>query len=160
MSTPLEKACGEGSSLAGFTFVEVVVVIVLVAVVATISFPGFTKSREHAIGREAKTNLQRIAEAEKNYRLEREKYYPETNTTKSDITEINNELRTYMRNAADSTTLDWTYSISSSTASGGGEDYLAIATRKSSVGAPYSNCQYYITNGMDDPLPNSSSNCP
>lgn len=129
----------------GLTFTEVLVVIVLLGVLIGLALPQFNKTRERNLAREAKANLRRIYEAEKNYRLEMDSYYP-TSGTRDSISDINSNLSLFI------TGLNWDYKISSTD----GSDYAAIAYRAGSGG--YLDCEYSLSNNADDPIPNSS--CP
>ena len=54
----------------GFSLMELIVVIVIIGVLATLSITQYTPVRERAIGREAVSALRLIAAAEKIYRME------------------------------------------------------------------------------------------
>lgn len=54
----------------GFTLVELIIVVVVMGILATIAMPLFMGSRERAFDREAQANLRLILAAERTYRME------------------------------------------------------------------------------------------
>jgi prepilin-type N-terminal cleavage/methylation domain-containing protein len=56
--------------LRGFTIVELIVVIIIVGILATLAISQFFSQKELTLDKEAQTNLKLIASAEKIYRLE------------------------------------------------------------------------------------------
>ncbi len=60
----------------GFTMLEILMVVIILAVLATIAVPMFTKAIRTAREREAKAMLKLIVQAQKVYRLENTFYYP------------------------------------------------------------------------------------
>lgn len=60
----------------GFTVIEVMTVVIILAILATLAVPPFIKTMDAAKGRLAKTNLKLIYAAEKVYRNEVGQYMP------------------------------------------------------------------------------------
>jgi len=59
-----------------FTVIEILTVVIIIAILATLAIPPFIKTMDSAKGRLAKTNLKLILAAEKVYRNETGKYMP------------------------------------------------------------------------------------
>lgn len=76
----------------GFTLIELIVVVVVIGILASISFAQYTKATERARDEEAKTALRLIKAAEKSYFLKHSGYYPFTGE-ESDINDINANLK-------------------------------------------------------------------
>jgi prepilin-type N-terminal cleavage/methylation domain-containing protein len=66
------------NTIAGFTLIEIMTVVIIISILATLSIPPFIKTIEVSRGRLAKTNLRLIYSAEKVYRNEHNSYYPKT----------------------------------------------------------------------------------
>lgn len=72
--TPLEKAVRKPYSLTGFTLVELIVVVIIIAIVSAIAVPNYAKAKEKAMGKEALANLKIMAAAERIYKMEQGAY--------------------------------------------------------------------------------------
>lgn len=57
-----------------FTLIELMVVVIIIGILASISIPSFNKSMENARAKEAHTTLELIYNAEKVYRLDKKAY--------------------------------------------------------------------------------------
>lgn len=133
----------------GFTLVELIMVILIIGILAALAFPQFSKTKEHAIGKEAISNLKLIAAAEKIYRMEASAYYPIPAGPESSITNINNYLRLSIPSGA---TKNWNYAVNSSNAT-------STATR-TATGGSYSGCTWtigYSPTASDEP---TTPTCP
>ena len=96
-----------------FTFIEIVVVIVIVGLLAALALPQFTTVKERTLDKEAKANLLSIQEAEATYKMEKNSYYPSGATT-SVISDINTNLKLGLPlNQA-----HWTYSLNNTVVGG------------------------------------------
>jgi prepilin-type N-terminal cleavage/methylation domain-containing protein len=74
-----------------FTLVELLIVVVLVGILTTFAMPGFIEMQKKAKDRDARTQLKRIQEAEKTYRL-RNGAYIECSTTSGCSTDLGLDL--------------------------------------------------------------------
>jgi prepilin-type N-terminal cleavage/methylation domain-containing protein len=75
-----------------FTLIEILVVIIIIGILASLALPGFGISREGVLDKEAKTNLSFIQEAERFYKMEAGSYYPASGNT-GVIADINTNLK-------------------------------------------------------------------
>jgi prepilin-type N-terminal cleavage/methylation domain-containing protein len=75
-------------SIRAFTLLEIIVVMVIIGILATLGLMSFQGPREQAAEREAQANLKLISSAEKVFRMEIGQYIPCNNTS-----EINNNLK-------------------------------------------------------------------
>lgn len=91
----------------GFTLTEIITAVVIVAILASLSIPYFTKTIEISRGRIAKANLESIYSAQRIYRDKNENgcYYPYPPGTVNDLAEINRELGLNIKSS------DFNYSI-------------------------------------------------
>lgn len=117
-----------------FTLLELITVVIIMGILASIAFPVFTKTKEEVLNKEAKANLKLIQAAEKIYKMELGVY-----CASSDIDTINPSLK------LDLTGQNWSYSADT-TGTG-------TATR---AGRTWT---LYISN-PDEPICSPSSNCP
>lgn len=101
-----------------FTFVELIVVVIIVAILAGLAIPNFTKTKERALDKEAQTALRLIQAAEKIYNLKNSFYYPISGST-ANLREINSNL------TLDLSSSSWNLSIGSAS----GTDFAATAQR-------------------------------
>lgn len=75
----------------GFTVLELVIVIVILAILATIALPAYNQSREVTYNNQAKADLKLIMNSEKNYYLDMGYYYPSSGSV-TNIDAINRNL--------------------------------------------------------------------
>ena len=132
-----------------FTLIELIVVLIIIGILATLAFPQLSKTKEHALGKEAIANLKLITAAEKIYRMEASAYYPIPAGSESNITNINNYLK------LSATEANWDYSITST----GAPPSTFTATGDRTTGS-YPDCIYRIDNTTDEPTPVVPANCP
>jgi prepilin-type N-terminal cleavage/methylation domain-containing protein len=132
----------------GFTLLEIIVVIVIIGILATLGITQYIPSRERAIGREAIANLKLIAAAERIYRMEYGTFYPpDSGTTEGSVNNINTNLKLSL------TVTNWAYSIT-----GGTDTFTASAARNGAGG--YQDCEYSLATGDADGEPESNGSCP
>jgi len=141
--TPLENSYSKnGYSLTGFTLLELITVIIIIGILASLGMGNLNSFKTKTLEKEAKANLILIHGAEKIYRMETGNYYPSAGyVTTSDI---NTNLKLAL------STNNWTYGISPG---------FTLACAKS-VTDP-SNC-WYVTISSETPHTCSctSSGCP
>ena len=102
-----------------FTLLELMVVVIIVGVLATLGIVQLSGPKEQALEKEAKSNLQLIAAAERMYRLESDEYVAAANAT-----EINQKLRLMLPTTGP--TAYWDYNV---TTSAGNTEFNATARR-------------------------------
>ena len=116
--------------LKAFTIVELMIVLVIVAILASLAIVQLSGPKEEALKKGAQSSLKLIAAAEKIYRMETGQYI-----NASDSSTINSILRTMLPvNAA---TAAWTYTITNASSS----RYTVTATRAS---GPRVNTNYTV----------------
>jgi len=77
----------------GFTLIEVLVVILVIAILVALALPNFKKSRESAFNKEAKANLKLIQAAERIYYIENAFFLPPPGEGPADSIKINTWLK-------------------------------------------------------------------
>jgi len=108
----------------GMSLIEILVVLIVVGLLASLTFPGYVKMKEGAIDREVKTALKLIQSAQKIYRLSKPHYYGNLGSCAkgNDYTDnINTKLHLDLSNS------NWTYCVETDTANY--SDYQAEAYR-------------------------------
>ena len=85
----------------GFTLIELLVVLIIVGILTGLAIPGFTKTREKALDKEAQVSLNLIQAAEKMYYAKQGVYY----TGATALNDINSNLQ------LDLVAGSWAYSI-------------------------------------------------
>lgn len=151
--TPLDKRNRmKKTYLTGFTLMEMLVVIIIIGVLATLSVTHYGSYKERTLDREAQVNLKLIAAAEKIYRMEQTTFYPGTGS-QSDIATINADLKLSLPAGSNR---NWDYTVWSTGCSS--------ATRPPGQPSPRS---WFFTindsnsvNPGDDGEPNSGAGCP
>ncbi len=128
-----------------FTLLELIIVIVIVGILATLGLLNYGGIKESTLGKEAKVNLKLLAAAEKIYKME-----------------SNDNIYAYCTAASSCNTLlklsivtsnpNWNYSV---TAPGSADSFTAVANRT----AAGVDCQYSITDTIDEPVIAGGTDC-
>ena len=105
----------------GFTIIELMVVLVIIGVLASLAIPGFSRTKERAFDKEARITLDLIVAGEKMYRAKIGFYYPSSGTVGESAIEDNLQL--------DLSSSSWEYNITGL----GGTNFNATAARSGSV---------------------------
>ncbi len=92
----------------GFTLLELMVVVMIVGVLATVSVINYSASKGKVAEREAISNLKLLQSAEKGYKLEMTPYYYPNSGSVSDILAINGNLSVALSNNANR---NWNYTV-------------------------------------------------
>jgi len=127
----------------GVTIVELMVVVIIISILASLALANFSRSTESALDKEAFAALRLIHSAQQNYYLEAETYYPNSGTVNS-IPLINQNLRLSLPTDANRA---WNYAVYSSGCS--------RATRNGGNGR-----SWYLTINDADETPNEGAGCP
>lgn len=126
----------------GVSLIELVIVLVVIAIVASLALPAYRVTKERALSSEAIASLKLMAAAERIYRMEIGGYY-----NSSDVNALNTNLRLLLSEA------NWDYNITGTLV-----NYTATAVRNGSGG--YLDCQYTLTHDDADGEPNPNGSCP
>ena len=102
--TPLENSYSkDGYSLTGFTLLELIAVIIIIGVLASLSMGNLSSFKTKTLEKEAKANLILIRGAEKIYRMETGAYYPSSGSVTTG--DINTTLKLAL------STTNWNYGV-------------------------------------------------
>lgn len=112
----------------GFTLVEILVAITILVILASLSMPDFTKPKQAALDKRAKTGLLLISAAQKVYYLKEGFFYPYDGS--AEVPSVNQFLRL---NLSDD---NWTYSV----LNGGLTNFTATASQDSGRAFQIRNC--------------------
>jgi prepilin-type N-terminal cleavage/methylation domain-containing protein len=78
----------------GFSLIELLVVIIIISILASIGYPLLTGAKERALDKEAIANLKLLQAAERIYRMENGTYYPPASIGRqNDIEQLNINLK-------------------------------------------------------------------
>lgn len=83
--TSVAKRAAERRALQGFTLIEILVVIVIIGLLASIAFTAFGGARGFFAGATAKARLDDLAQVLEAYKLEHGEYPPDSNATPAEI---------------------------------------------------------------------------
>ena len=101
----------------GFTIIELMVALVIIGVLASLAIPGFLRTKERALDKEAQIGLNFIAAGEKIYRVKTDRYYPPSGSANKSA--IEDALQLDLSSSA------WEYTIEAVSA-----NFNATAARK------------------------------
>ncbi|MDD4980882.1 MAG: prepilin-type N-terminal cleavage/methylation domain-containing protein [Candidatus Omnitrophica bacterium] len=76
----------------GFTLIEVIVVVIIIGIIASLYLSSFGTTKEGVLDKEAISNLKLLQVMEKTYEMDTDTYYPASEGSVSDIVTINNNL--------------------------------------------------------------------
>jgi prepilin-type N-terminal cleavage/methylation domain-containing protein len=85
----------------GVTLIEMIIVIIIVGILATIAVPQYIGVKERSMDKEARANLSTIQAAEKNYRIEKGSYYAGSTA----------DLNTNLKLLLPTTSPQWDYAV-------------------------------------------------
>lgn len=126
------------------TLLELLVVVIIVGVLATLGLVNYAGVREHSMGKEAVANLKLIAAAERIYRMEIGYFFPHSSAPGPSVATINTNLRLSLPQGE-----RWNYAIPAAATT----TFTATATRNRTGSA----CVYTITQAPGEP---TAANCP
>ncbi len=118
----------------GFTLTELLIVVIIVGILATLALPMLVKTMEKAKVGEAATNLTLIRTGQKIYFLEYGQFSPDI--TSLNIEDPNNATSRYFSYSQDNTGMDLTSNFKAQAVRGTGGAVAAPT--------PYQNDKYYI----------------
>ena len=147
-----------GDKNRGFTLFELLIVVIIIGILATLAIPHYTLSRERVFGREAIANLKMIGAAERMYRME---LTPDAFVacscgcagTGAGCCNNNPNGCNFLLKLSLNTD-NWTYAV---TVTAGPPPTFRATADRIGVGG-FLNCQYVFTQADSDPAPNAS--CP
>ncbi len=135
---------------AGFTLMELLIVIVIVGILVTLAMVNYSGVREQTFDKEAKANLKLIQAAQRIYHMENTFFYPCAGcATPADTAGINSNLRLSLPTANP----NWTYS-----AWGGATTGCARATASGTINTPVRS--WFMRTNDADGEPDSGAGCP
>lgn len=149
-----------------FTLLEIIIVVLIIGTLAAIGIPNLVKTREHAVGKEAISNLKLIAAAERIVRMESNNALfvacacndaaTCARTTETPTFGCNHILKLSL------TTQNWSYQVVNDPPT----TFSATATRQNTVahpvGVPFNTCVRTLTSASttDEPTRSSVGACP
>lgn len=110
MQVPQEPQCGKNMKNSGLSLLEVIVVLVVIGLIATLGLINYAGIKEEALDKEARANLKLIQAAEKIYHMEfNPNYFPPAGV-ETDLTQINDNLNLAIPSGVDR---KWNYGVDS-----------------------------------------------
>ena len=123
----------------GFTLAEIIIIILIIGILASLALPSYTKGKERALGKEAQANLIIISGAERNYKMETGNYYGSTH-----VSDINENLLLSLVDVETNPNSQWDYNISI-----GGGGFNATAARNPLMVESKHDCTYFLNSTVN-----------
>ena len=108
----------------GFTLIELVLVVIVVAILVSVAIPTYFNTIERAKGREARTTIQTVIGAQQGYSAERRSFIQLTNDGEWQAIGMENP------NLNANRAFDYTAIVADNDATPGNEDITITATRR------------------------------
>ncbi|MDD2751853.1 MAG: prepilin-type N-terminal cleavage/methylation domain-containing protein [Candidatus Omnitrophica bacterium] len=131
----------------GMTLIEVLMVVVIVGVLATLGLVNYSGIRERSMSREATANLRLVAAAERVYRMETGSFYA---PTVAGVEDRMAAINTVLRLSLPTGTMNWEYDVLAANA----DTFTAEARRHDGT------CIWQVTQGNVEPGAVAGTNCP
>jgi prepilin-type N-terminal cleavage/methylation domain-containing protein len=115
----------------GFTLIELIVVVIIVAIMATFAIPQYLSATERAKSGKARNAMGLIAQAEKLYRADKDLYLAVNSSTTDNaafVPSSGTSLNDYVELSGIVKDTDWVYVVTSTDLT---ENFLITATRQS-----------------------------
>ena len=122
-----------GKKISGFTLIEIMVVVVIIGILASLAIPNYVNTREKAMDKEAIAGVKLIRAANRQYYVQNDSYFPSSGT-ESGLANINGNLSIVLSGT------NWAFSIAHQ-ASGG---FNATAVRSGRT--------WWVINDTADPV--------
>lgn len=129
------------------TLIEILMVVIIAGVLATLGLVNYSGIRERSMSREATANLRLVAAAERVYRMETGTFYSPVGGSAVDRMAA---LNTVLRLSLPTGTINWNYDVTAATAT----TFTAQAQRNGGT------CTWQVNQGNAEPAAVGGTNCP
>ncbi|MBC8436449.1 MAG: prepilin-type N-terminal cleavage/methylation domain-containing protein [Candidatus Omnitrophica bacterium] len=127
-----------------FTMIELIITVIIIAILAAIVVPNYTKAKEKAMGKEALANLKLIAAADRVYRVEQGAYVNCNCTTTLGCVNSSSGCNYLLR--LDISPENWAYAVR---VYGSGTSAYIRATASRQGSGAYRDCVYTVNENGD-----------